>query len=114
MNIKIIKATRGTYWYADYVGCVFEVTRSCRYDGSYRVRHNNKSMGYLVSPEDCRRTKSKATLIPTVDTRRDIVALLKEALVMSSLPMPKSDNGAEYNRCGMKITEAIALLISKE
>jgi len=51
MNIKINKAKKDTFWYAEYIGEIFEVTGRTRRD--YSVRHMNKEKAYLVDRDDC-------------------------------------------------------------
>jgi hypothetical protein len=56
IRVKIIKATKGTEWYSNHIGDVFEVyDRICGVTGCYEVKNENSTLDrcFGIHPTDC-------------------------------------------------------------
>jgi hypothetical protein len=61
MKVKIIKASKPTYWYANKIGCVFEVKEVIwRGKKEYRLIKDNS---YIIHIEDTITEKVKVILV---------------------------------------------------
>ena len=52
-KVKIIKATRPTFWYAKHIGEVFEVTKSLKYKERYELILTGETLRSFIREEDC-------------------------------------------------------------
>ena len=70
MKVKIIKASKGTYWYANKIGCEFEVEENVWYGKKeYRVikelktKHSEYDGHFFIQIKDTNMAQVKVILI---------------------------------------------------
>lgn len=67
MRVKIIKAARDTYWYADKIGEVIDVVQCTDYADRWIPTEDNTN-GKFITKADCEIVKD--TPLPDIDTRK--------------------------------------------
>lgn len=53
MTVKIIKATKSTYWYAKHIGETFKVDSYSSVDKEYVVRMVSEPINHYIVADDC-------------------------------------------------------------
>lgn len=114
--IRITGAKKGTYWYADKIGEVFEVVERSKFDGfhKYHVAYRGTGYKYLVDAEDCEIIKEGEDMTKSTGIIEQMQSEINELKAkVEELEGKAFVTNLTFNNNGVDINEVARKLIAK-
>jgi hypothetical protein len=88
--VRIVSVNRYTYWYADQVGRIFEVTNNDMYPTKYQVRNNERLSAHTLDIEDCEDLTPRERILYEIERAEKIQREAMDKVVALKLQYQKA------------------------